>query len=71
MQPSEQGKCYQATQYVDGKAIPSKEIPCEQATEPGLPGADTPERPAPVAPRNRENPVAPPPVTPPEPQAPG
>src|SRR5262245_27859748 len=36
LEPSEQGKCFQAAQYIDGKTIPAKEIPCEQAKPPGL-----------------------------------
>jgi len=72
LQPSEQGKCYQAAQYIDGKVIPSKEVPCEQATPPGptTPGnPETPERPAPVAPRDRDLPPSQP--APLEPPAPG
>jgi NADH:ubiquinone oxidoreductase subunit 3 (subunit A) len=54
LEPSEQGKCYQAAQYIDGKTIPAKEIPCEQATPPGQQADpnDT-QRPAPVAPRDQ------------------
>jgi hypothetical protein len=55
LEPSEQGKCYQAAQYVDGKTIPAKEIPCEQAKPPGLTTeGETEQRPAPVAPRNTD-----------------
>src|SRR5262245_8231288 len=53
LEPSEQGKCFQAAQYVDGKTIPAKEIPCAEAKPPGQQTNPTPaERPAPVAPRN-------------------
>jgi NADH:ubiquinone oxidoreductase subunit 3 (subunit A) len=54
LEPSEQGKCYQATQYVNGKTIPAKEIPCAEAKPPGQqadPNAQ--QRPAPVAPRDQ------------------
>jgi hypothetical protein len=71
LQPSESNKCFRAAQYIDGKTIPSEEIPCEEATPPGqvtTPDSGEPARPPPVAPRDRE---LPPPTTPPEPQAPG
>jgi hypothetical protein len=53
LEPSEQGKCYQAAQYIDGKTIPAKEIPCAEAKPPGV-TTDTgvQQRPAPVAPRD-------------------
>jgi len=53
LEPSEQGKCYQAAQYIDGKTIPAKEVPCAEAKPPGSQtDPKTSERPAPVAPRN-------------------
>jgi hypothetical protein len=55
LEPSEQGKCYQAAQYIDGKTIPAKEIPCAEAKPPGVtadPNAQ--QRPAPVAPRDED-----------------
>ena len=59
LEPSESTKCYQAAQYVDGKVIPSKEIPCTEAQPPGslsTPSTAAPETsPAPVAPRDRGN----------------
>jgi hypothetical protein len=57
LEPSESNKCYQPTQYVDGKVIPSKEVPCAEAQPPGtLSGpSNTSESPAPVAPRDRGN----------------
>jgi hypothetical protein len=58
LEPSESNKCYQAAQYVDGKVIPSKEIPCAEAQPPGtlaVPSATPSEPPAPVAPRDRGN----------------
>ncbi len=59
LEPSESTKCYQAAQYVDGKVIPSKEIPCAEAQPPGtlsVPSAEgPPASPAPVAPRDRGN----------------
>jgi hypothetical protein len=60
LEPSESTKCFQAAQYVDGKVIPSKEIPCAEAQPPGaLAGPSTTttpsETPAPVAPRDRGN----------------
>lgn len=57
LEPSDRGKCYQAAQYVDGKTVPAKEIPCEEARPPGLRTegeGETPERPPPVAPRDTE-----------------
>lgn len=72
LEPSEQGKCYQAAQYVDGKVIPSKEVPCDQATSPGqstIPAPEGPEQPPPVAPRDRDRLT--PQTDPLEPQAPG
>jgi NADH:ubiquinone oxidoreductase subunit 3 (subunit A) len=53
LEPSEQGKCYQAAQYINGKTIPAKEVPCAEAKPPGQqsdPNAQ--QRPAPVAPRD-------------------
>jgi hypothetical protein len=69
MQPSDRGKCYRAAQYVDGKVIPAEEIPCEEATLPGRArdDSDRPQRPPPVAPRYRENPIQ----SPLDPGAPG
>ena len=59
LEPSESTKCYQAAQDVDGKVIPSKEIPCTEAQPPGAlsaPSTDAPETsPTPVAPRDRGN----------------
>lgn len=58
LEPSESHKCYQAAQYVDGKVIPAREIPCTEAQPPGA-LTTTPETPstspAPVAPRDRGN----------------
>jgi hypothetical protein len=72
LQPSDQGKCYQAAQYIDGKAIPSKEVDCGEATPPGqgtMPGSEGTEPPPPVAPRDRDRPT--PQTDPLEPPAPG
>ncbi|HEX5005936.1 MAG TPA: DUF6111 family protein [Hyphomonadaceae bacterium] len=61
LEPSESTKCYQAAQYVDGKVIPSKEIPCVEAQPPGAltgPSSSTTEAttsPPPVAPRDKGN----------------
>jgi hypothetical protein len=61
LEPSESTKCFQAAQYVDGKVIPSKEIECAQAQQPGaLTGPTTTTTtpsttPTPVAPRDRGN----------------
>jgi hypothetical protein len=59
LEPSESNKCYQAAQYVDGKVIPAKEVPCAEAQPPGTlnaPATTTPsETPPPVAPRDRGN----------------
>ena len=58
LEPSESTKCYQAAQYVDGKVIPSKEIPCAEAQPPGAlagPSTTPSTSPAPVAPRDRGN----------------
>jgi hypothetical protein len=58
LEPNESDKCFQAAQYVDGKVIPAKEIPCEQATVPGQANETTQQTapsPAPVAPRDRGN----------------
>lgn len=61
LEPSENNKCYQAAQYVDGKVIPATEVPCAEAQPPGaLSGpSTTTEQPAttppPVAPRDRGN----------------
>jgi hypothetical protein len=55
LEPSDRGKCYQAAQYVDGKTIPAKEIPCEQAKPPGLATeGETPQQPAPIPPRDTD-----------------
>jgi uncharacterized protein DUF6111 len=54
LEPNESDKCFQAAQYIDGNAIPAKEVACEQATLPGQTGEQTPSTgPAPVAPRDR------------------
>jgi hypothetical protein len=54
LEPSEQGKCYQAAQYIDGKTIPAKEVPCAEAKPPGQQiDPNAPKPPAPVAPRDR------------------
>src|ERR1700754_2879142 len=57
LEPNESDKCFQAAQYVDGKAIPAKEIECAQATVPGQANEQEPATtgPAPVAPRDRGN----------------
>jgi hypothetical protein len=59
LEPSESNKCYQAAQYIDGKTIAAKEVPCEQATPPGQAEKQstiaTPPPPAPVAPRDQGN----------------
>ena len=60
LEPSDSNKCYQAAQYVDGKVLPAKEVPCAEAQPPGaLAGPSTTatpsESPAPVAPRDRGN----------------
>jgi Family of unknown function (DUF6111) len=71
LEPSESGKCYQPAQYVDGKTVPAKEVPCEQAKPPGQ-GRDpnASREPPPVAPRDEgrliPSPSAPAPTTPPE-----
>jgi hypothetical protein len=54
LEPSEQGKCYQAAQYIDGKTIPAKEVPCAEAKPPGQQiDPNAPRPPAPVAPRDQ------------------
>ncbi len=59
LEPSESNKCYQAAQYIDGKVIPAKEIPCAEAQPPGttlsVPSTTPSQSPAPVAPRDRGN----------------
>jgi hypothetical protein len=60
LEPSESTKCFQPAQYVDGKVIPAKEVPCAEAQPPGaLTGPTAPTAPAtnppPVAPRDRGN----------------
>jgi hypothetical protein len=59
LEPSESSKCYQAAQYLDGKVIAAKEIPCAEAQPPGAlsgPTTTTPTTtPPPVAPRDRGN----------------
>ena len=63
LEPSESNKCFQAAQYINGKAIPAKEVPCAEAKQPGReasPGeADQSTRPAPVAPRDEPLPPKP------------
>jgi|SRR5690606_38043121 len=56
LEPSKRGLCYQAAQYIDGKTIPAKEIPCEEAQPPGTltgPSEPSPTSPPPVAPRDQ------------------
>jgi len=56
LKPNESKKCFQAAQYVGGKAIPAKEIDCDKAQLPGATdGAEqqTAPSPPPVAPRDR------------------
>jgi hypothetical protein len=55
LEPRESDKCYQAAQYIDGKAIPAKEVPCEQVIQPGQASEGETTQPAPVAPRDRSN----------------
>jgi hypothetical protein len=56
LEPSDSGKCYQAAQYIDGKTIPAKEVPCAEAQPPGTltgPSAPSSTSPPPVAPRDQ------------------
>lgn len=54
LEPNERGKCFQAAQYVDGKTIPAKEIPCAEVKPPVVEESPvTPQSPAPIAPRDR------------------
>src|SRR5262245_32656957 len=63
LEPSESNKCFQAAQYINGKAIPAKEVPCTEAKQPGRENVrtdgDQTTRPAPVAPRDEPLPPKP------------
>ena len=63
LEPSESNKCFQAAQYINGKTIPAKEVPCAEAKlpgrEPGAADAEQPTRPPPVAPRDEPLPPKP------------
>ena len=53
LEPSQNGKCFSPAQFENGKTIAPKEVPCEQAKQPGQdrdPNAG--REPAPVAPRD-------------------
>lgn len=53
LEPSEQGKCYEAARYENGKTIPAKKIPCDAVTVPVNPST-APTSPPPVAPRDQD-----------------
>src|SRR5690349_6518281 len=67
LEPSQNNKCFQPAAYINGKAIPAKEIPCEQSKPPGSDRDPNAARePAPVAPRDEGRLLTPsaPPVSP-------